>query len=91
MLRIDEDFKQHILQNYPLSHRDLEMLLDDLGEFFKRDYREYIRDRHLQLQKQNMKNDEIYQMIQGELPPAALFCAGIKHPPDSPDYIRLTA
>jgi nicotinic acid phosphoribosyltransferase len=68
MLRIDEDFKHHILQNYPLSHRDLEMLLDDLGEFFKRDYREYIRDRHLQLQKQNMKNDEIYRMIQGELP-----------------------
>ncbi len=67
MLQIDEDFAAHILQNYSLTSRDLEMLLDDLEEYFNVEVTEFIRNRHIELQKKGLKNNEIYLAVKQEL------------------------
>jgi hypothetical protein len=67
MLKLDEQLRRHILESYPLSESDLDMLLDELGEYWNRSYQEFVRSRHLELQRLKMRNEEIYRTIRDEL------------------------
>ncbi len=39
----------------------------DLGEYFSKDVKEYISQKHKQLHEEGMKNEQIYNQIQKEL------------------------
>lgn len=66
-LDIDEQFRQHLLRSFPLSESDLNRFLVELAEYYSGTVEEYVRLRHLQLQKQGMRNKAIYDTILHEL------------------------
>lgn len=66
-IKIDENFRNHLLSSYPIEEDVLNHLLDDLGDYFSDDLQSFISRRHLQLQKEGIKNTEIYKQIQIEL------------------------
>ncbi|MDC7234498.1 MAG: hypothetical protein PQJ58_14795 [Spirochaetales bacterium] len=66
-IRIEENFRNHLLSSYPLEEEVLDHLLDDLGEYFSDDLPDFISRRHQQLQREGLKNTEIYKRIQKEI------------------------
>lgn len=66
-IKIDENFRSHLLSSYPLEEDVLDHLLDDLGDYFSDDMPSFTSRRHQQLQKEGLKNGEIYKRIQTEL------------------------
>lgn len=66
-IELDEAFRQYLLSSYPVDESLLDRLLDDLGEYMLKDAGEYIIQRHKILQKQGLRNEEIYRIIRKEL------------------------
>jgi len=66
-IELEESFRQYLLSSYPIDNALLQHLLDDLGEYFLINPEDYIVQRHRNLQKRGLKNEEIYRKIQGEL------------------------
>lgn len=64
---LDEQFKSYLMSTYPIDVSLLEHLLEDMGEYFSKDVREFISLRHQELHREGMKNDQIYGQIQKEL------------------------
>ena len=66
-IEIDEDFKNRLLSSYQIDAPQLEQLLDELGEYFSYEVKDFIPIRHQELQRAGLKNEQIYQQIQKEL------------------------
>lgn len=66
-IELEESFRHYLLSSYPIDDSLLDHLLDDLGEYLSKDVSEYITQRHSDLQRSGMKNEEIYRVIQREL------------------------
>ncbi|MDA3959136.1 hypothetical protein [Oceanispirochaeta sp.] len=66
-ISLDEQFRHHLLTSYPVSSDLLDHLLEDLGEYFAVEVKDFIGKRHQDLQKEGHSNDEIYSLIQKEL------------------------
>ncbi|MDA3811372.1 MAG: hypothetical protein PF518_13695 [Spirochaetaceae bacterium] len=66
-LILDEQFKNYLLSTYPVDESLLNRLVEDLGDYFSRDVKEFIAERHHILHGEGMKNEEIYKVIQREL------------------------
>ncbi|MBB6481898.1 hypothetical protein [Spirochaeta isovalerica] len=66
-MELEESFRQYLLSSYPIDESLLSHLLDDLGEYFLKAPQEFIVQRHRQLQKRGLRNEEIYRKIQREL------------------------
>ncbi|OQY32912.1 MAG: hypothetical protein B6241_09640 [Spirochaetaceae bacterium 4572_59] len=64
---LDEQFKFYLLSSYPIDESLLDHLLEDMGEYFSKDVRDFISLRHQELHREGMKNDQIYGQIQKEL------------------------
>lgn len=66
-LQSEQDFQHYILSMYRISQDEFSRLLEDVMEFFNLTLDDYVRLRHLQLQNQGVKNQEIYNRISQEL------------------------
>jgi hypothetical protein len=66
-LCLDEKFKNYLLSAYPVDESLLNHLIDDLGDYFSDDVKDFITQRHEQLHGEGLRNDHIYQKIQKEL------------------------
>jgi 23S rRNA G2069 N7-methylase RlmK/C1962 C5-methylase RlmI len=66
-LQSELDFQHYILSMYRISQDEFSRLLEDIMEFFNLTLDDYVRLRHLQLQNQGVKNQEIYNRISQEL------------------------
>jgi len=64
---LDENFRNHLLNSYPITEELLNHILDDIGEYFSAEVKEYIGIRHQQLQKEGLQNRDIYTLIRKEL------------------------
>ncbi len=64
---LDDAFRNHLLSSYPVKPDHLDHLLEDLGEYFSLEPKEFICRRHNELQKDGLRNKEIYNRIQNEL------------------------
>jgi len=60
---IPERLKDHLRRAYALDSSLSEQLWQDLLVFFQDDPQEYIRSRHLELQDQGFRNEEIYRQL----------------------------
>ena len=75
-IKLDENFRNHLLNSYPLSADLLDHILDDLGDYFALDVKEFIGVRHQQLQKEGLRNNDIYTRIRKELEETRLAAPG---------------
>jgi 23S rRNA G2069 N7-methylase RlmK/C1962 C5-methylase RlmI len=66
-LQSEQDFQHYILGMYRISQDEFSRLLEDIMEFFNLTLDDYVRLRHLQLQNQGIKNQEIYSRISQEV------------------------
>lgn len=66
-ITLDEQFKSYLLSSYPIDESYLNHLIEDLGDYFSTDVKDFIGLRHQQLQKEGLKNNEIYLQIHDEL------------------------
>ena len=66
-LILDQQFKNYLLSAYPIDESLLNHLVEDLGEYFSKDVKEFISQKHQQLHLEGLKNEQIYKMIQKEL------------------------
>jgi len=66
-ITLDEQFKNYLLSAYPVDESLLNHLVEDLGDYFSRDSKDFISFRHQQLHSEGLKNNEIYIQIQNEL------------------------
>jgi len=64
---LDVNFRNHLLNSYPVSEDLLDHILEDLGDYFAMDVKEFIGVRHQQLQKEGLLNSDIYNRIREEL------------------------
>lgn len=64
---LKEDFIQYLLSTYSMDKKELYRLLDDLLNAYSESVDSYIQNRHLELQKNGIKNAEIFEMIQEEI------------------------
>ena len=64
---LDDSFRNHLLSSYPVEADHLDHLLEDLGEYFSLEPKEYICRRHGELQREGLRNEEIYKRIRSEL------------------------
>lgn len=64
---LDDAFRNHLLSSYPVEPDHLDHLLEDLGEYFSPEPKDYICRRHVELQREGIRNEEIYTRIQGEI------------------------
>ena len=66
-IKLNEELENYILSSYSLNKSDLYRLLDDLSGIFNDSVEEYIHKRHVFMQKEGKKNNEIYQILQKEI------------------------
>lgn len=66
-ITLDEQFKNHLLSSYPIDESLLNHLIEDLGDYFSKDAKDFISLRHQQLHKEGLRNNEIYTRIHREL------------------------
>lgn len=66
-LQSEQDFQHYILGMYRISQDEFSRLVEDIMEFFNLTLDDYVRLRHLQLQNQGVKNQEIYARISQEV------------------------
>lgn len=64
---LEDNFRNYLLSSYPFDAEILDHLMDDLSDYFSRDIPSYIGSRHQQMQKEGLKNTEIYKRIQSEI------------------------
>lgn len=63
---LDEEFESYLLSSYSLERDELYRLLEDLT-VADLSVNNFIQKRHMELQRQGMKNSEIFQLIQREV------------------------
>jgi hypothetical protein len=61
-----EEFKRHVVTNYGVSESEYERLHEEFLAYFAPTLEEFVRDRHLELQRSGRKNPEIFRLIQAE-------------------------
>ena len=68
-MAIDETsrIKSYIIRNFGIEAEQADKLVDELPALFSFTVDEYVRTRHLELQRQGLKNREIYSKIKQEL------------------------
>ncbi len=62
----DNEFKNHITDTFNISEHDFERLLEEFLGHFASTLEEFVRRRHLELQREGKKNEEIYRVIREE-------------------------
>lgn len=62
-----DDIKKYFIDNFALSENQADRLIKELPVLFDSTAEEYIRQRHLELQHEGIKNEEIYETISSEL------------------------
>lgn len=68
ILRVDTRLKKHLLDNYSIGEHELDMLVDDISEYWNCSLQEFVVQRHGELQRSGLSNTEIYRRIEQELP-----------------------
>lgn len=68
ILRIDPNLKRHLLDNYSIGEHELEMLVDDISEYWNRSVQDFVVQRHGELQRSGYSNADIFSRIEKELP-----------------------
>ena len=66
-ITLDDQFKNYLLSAYPVDESLLNHLVEDLGDYFSKDTKEFICLRHQELHNEGLRNSEIYIQIQKEL------------------------
>lgn len=66
-ITLDEQFKNYLLSSYPVDESLLSHLVEDLGDYFSTEVKDFISQSHQELQKEGLKNDEIYLQIHKQL------------------------
>ncbi len=66
-INLDEKLKNYLLSAYPIDESLLNHIVDDIGEYYSFEVKEFISVRHRQLHHLGMKNEQIYLKIQKEL------------------------
>jgi len=64
---IPERLKDQLRRSYGISPSVADQLWTDLLAFLEEDPQEFVRRRHIELQDQGYKNQEIYQLLHKEL------------------------
>lgn len=64
---IPERLKDHLRRNYAMPDDVAVQLWEDLLAFCSETPQDYIRRRHLELQDQDMKNNEIFPLLEHEV------------------------
>ena len=64
---IDEGFRRHIVDTYGISEREFEKLYEEFLGHFDQPLEEYVRRRHLELQREGLRNDAIYRTLLAEV------------------------
>ncbi len=64
---LDEKLKNYLLSAYPIDESLLDHLVEDIGEYYSLDVKEFIAKRHELLHRNGAKNEQIYKQIQKEL------------------------
>ncbi|WP_028974343.1 hypothetical protein [Spirochaeta cellobiosiphila] len=62
-----EEYLTYLLESYPLDKTQMKNLIGDILEYFSENQEEYIQRRHYELQKDGLKNNEIYDLIHKEI------------------------
>ncbi len=62
-----QEFTSYILDSFQLTEQEFDRLMDEFLAFFELEVEEFIRQRHLQLKKEGLKNEAIYEQINQEL------------------------
>jgi hypothetical protein len=60
------ELKHHIVETYGITDSDFDRIHEEFLAFYGQTLEEYVRRRHLELQKAGKKNDEIYREIGAE-------------------------
>jgi hypothetical protein len=65
-MHVDE-FRLHITQTFNISSQDFDRLMEEFLGYFDSTLEEYVRQRHLELQREGKKNEGIYREILEEV------------------------
>lgn len=60
-------FRRRVLDNYDLSERDLDRLVEDLVDHWSETIEDFVRRRHRELQHQGLAVRRIYPLLTAEL------------------------
>jgi hypothetical protein len=63
----DDEFKLHITQTFNISRHDFDRLLEEFLGHFSSTLEEFVRQRHLELQREGKRNEKIYREIMEEV------------------------
>ncbi len=63
----NQEFKQYIVDSFSINERDFDRLLDEIHAFYELEVNDFIQQRHFQLKKEGLQNNEIYDRINDEL------------------------
>ncbi len=72
---LDVDFEHHICETFGLDAASFRKLYEEFLSFFSLTLPEYVQSRHLELQREGLKNRDIYAAIMAEVP-GLRFAAG---------------
>jgi hypothetical protein len=61
-----DDMKRHLAETYGISEDGFERLMEEFLAYFGSTLEQYVRSRHLELQRTGKKNPEIYRTIAAE-------------------------
>jgi len=65
---VDPELVSRLVASYGLDSTLAERIVEDILVTFSATPEEWVRSRHIRLQRQGLKNDEIYRLIVAELP-----------------------
>jgi hypothetical protein len=60
------EFRRHLKETYGIAEDDFGRLMDEFLAYFGSTLEEFVRIRHLELQRMGKRNPEIYRQISGE-------------------------
>jgi hypothetical protein len=60
------DLKSHVTQTYGIAPAAFERLFEEFAAFFDLSVEEFVRRRHIEMQKQGARNDTIYASLLAE-------------------------
>ena len=72
---LNVDFENHICETFGMDTAGFKRLYEEFLSCFGLTLEEYVRSRHLELQREGMKNNDIYGLIMAEVP-GLRFAAG---------------
>jgi hypothetical protein len=87
---VDPELISRLVASYGLEPALAERIVEDVLISFGATVEEWVRSRHIRLQRQGLKNDDIYRIIGEEAACAPLFVGSAVAPTDSAPHLRLT-